>query len=123
MRAYLLIPLLFLACAQGDGGPALQPDRFAERLAMPGSQLIDVRTPAEFAQGHLPGAVNLDWTGGVLSAKVRELDKKGPVLLYCASGRRSANAAAHLRSQGFADVADLAGGIHAWSDAGKTLVQ
>ena len=123
MRAYLLFPLLLLACTQGDGGPALQPDRFEERLATPTAQLIDVRTPAEFAQGHLPGAVNLDWTGGVLSAKLGELDKTTPVLLYCASGRRSAEAAAHLRSQGFADVADLAGGIHAWSDAGKTVVQ
>ena len=123
MRAYLLFPLLLIACAQGDGGPALQPDRFEERLATPTAQLIDVRTPAEFAQGHLPGAVNLDWTGGVLSAKLGELDKTTPVLLYCASGRRSAEAAAHLRSQGFMDVADLAGGIHAWSDAGKTVVQ
>ncbi len=123
MRAYLLFPLLLLACTQGDGGSALQPDRFEERLATPTAQLIDVRTPAEFAQGHLPGAVNLDWTGGVLSAKLGELDKTTPVLLYCASGRRSAEAAAHLRSKGFTDVADLAGGIHAWSDAGKTVVQ
>jgi len=112
---------LFLSCSAPQGGTsggAIDTKAFQEALTKPAVQLIDVRTPAEFADGHLEGAVNLDWTGGVLDQRMATLDKAKPVLLYCASGRRSAAARAAMSAAGFTDVKDLSGGITAWRNAG-----
>ena len=116
MRAYLLFPLLLLACTQGDGGSALQPDRFEERLATPTAQLIDVRTPAEFASGHVQGATNIDLQGAGFAAAIGQLDRGGRYVVYCRSGNRSAQAAAQLRAAGL-DVVD-GGGLTAMAQAG-----
>jgi rhodanese-related sulfurtransferase len=80
-----------------------------------------VRTPAEYAEGHIDGALNLDWTGGVLDQRMASLDKSKPVLLYCASGRRSAAAREAMTAAGFTDVKDLEGGITAWRNAGSPV--
>lgn len=116
--------MLLLSCGTpqaGPGGGALDPKAFQQGLSAPDVQLIDVRTPAEYADGHLHGAVNLDWTGGVLDQRMATLDKTKPVLLYCASGRRSAAAREAMSAAGFRDVKDLDGGIRAWSGAGLPI--
>ena len=96
-------------------------EAFEERLDDTGAQLLYVRTAGEFSSGHLTNARNLDWTSGQLEAAVPALDKSKPVLLYCASGRRSDAARQFLVTQGFTDVVDLEGGIGAWRSAGKPL--
>ncbi|HMQ74604.1 MAG TPA: rhodanese-like domain-containing protein [Flavobacteriales bacterium] len=123
-RAGALLLLLSMAAACGASGPglALAPASFQQAMRTPGAQVIDVRTPAEFASGHLDGAINLDWTGGVLEQRMSELDKEAPVLVYCASGRRSAAAANALRESGFRTVSDLGGGIRAWQASGLPVV-
>jgi len=79
--------------------------RIAEALQQ-GAKLIDVRTTMEFSSGHLPNAVNLPL--GSLNPSAKELgDKARPVVVYCASGARSAHAAKLLRSAGFNTVLDL----------------
>jgi rhodanese-related sulfurtransferase len=118
---FLALPLLFIACGTTSQEESLSPAAFDARLKEPGVQLIDARTPGEFSGGHLANAVNLDWSGGQLGVSVGKLDKSKPVLLYCASGRRSAAAREYLIEQGFTDVVDLQGGIHAWTAAGKPL--
>jgi rhodanese-related sulfurtransferase/glyoxylase-like metal-dependent hydrolase (beta-lactamase superfamily II) len=82
----------------------------------PGLQVIDVRSPAETADGTLPGAreIPLAMLGGSLAG----LDRAAPTLVYCASGYRSQIAASALVEAGFADVADLLGGYLAWEAAG-----
>lgn len=125
----IILPLLvtaftFLSCAapQGSGGSgAVDTKAFQQALATPNVQLIDVRTPAEYAEGHIDGALNLDWTGGVLDQRMATLDKSKPVLLYCASGRRSAAAREAMTAAGFTDVKDLEGGITAWRNAGSPV--
>lgn len=117
----MAFPLL-LACGQAGHGTAIAPAAF-EKAITPKAQLIDVRTPAEFAEGHLKDARNLDWTSGALQAEAAQLDKNAPVLLYCASGRRSAAARAFLSQQGFKDVQDMDGGIRAWTASGKPVVR
>ena len=82
-------------------------------------QVLDVRTPDEFAEGHLVGAKNIDWNGQDFAINVNALDKSKPVMVYCRSGRRSADAAKYLRENGFANVYELEGGIQAWTAAGK----
>ncbi len=73
-------------------------------LAREGAVFVDVRTPAEFAAGSRPGAVNIPLDD--LSRRAGELDKKKPVVLCCASGARSGMAARTLRSLGFNRVVD-----------------
>ncbi len=117
----LLLTVLVACGASGPGAP-LSPTAFQAAMRASGAQVIDVRTPAEFASGHLDGAVNLDWTGGGLEQHMAELDKDAPTLVYCASGRRSAAAAKALQQAGFRNVSDLAGGIGAWQGAGLPVV-
>lgn len=87
--------------------------------------VVDVREPAEFAEGHLPGAVNLP--RGVLEFQIRAHpaiagrttgSSAPPLLLYCLTGGRSALAADSLGQLGFEDVRSLAGGLQAWRNAG-----
>lgn len=74
-----------------------------------GAKIIDVRSPGEFADEAYPGAVNIPLN--VLPAKAGELGPKdGPMVLYCASGARSASAARFLKQEGFTNVVN-AGGI------------
>ena len=103
----------------------IAPDQLA---AQDDCVLIDVREPAEYAQGHLPGAINLPrgvlefqihahpamacTTSEALAVADREL------VLYCLTGGRSALAADSLEALGFIDVHSLAGGLEAWRNAG-----
>lgn len=78
-------------------------------------QLIDVRTPDEFAQGGIQGAVNYNYLSAVFRSQVPVIDKNRPVFLYCASGGRSRMAADILKYEGgFKNIIDLKGGYAAW---------
>ncbi|NEC26045.1 rhodanese-like domain-containing protein [Streptomyces sp. SID8111] len=83
--------------------------------------VIDVRTPGEYASGHLPGALNipLDQLRRALPA-LRDAAGRGDLLVVCASGRRSADAAARLAGHGIT-AATLTGGTAAWSEEGHAL--
>ncbi|MFB7456235.1 rhodanese-like domain-containing protein [Streptomyces sp. NPDC056188] len=83
--------------------------------------VIDVRTPGEYASGHLPGALNipLDRVGQALP-EIRHAAERGEVLVVCASGARSAKACVYLARQGVA-AATLTGGTGAWAAAGHEL--
>jgi phage shock protein E len=80
-----------------------------ERIAS-GAKIVDVRTPGEFGGGAYPGAVNIPLQ--VLAGRLREIPKDRPVVLYCASGMRSASAARVLRRAGYADVVNAGGLRH-----------
>lgn len=87
----------------------------AQRIAtMPELQVVDVRSPGEFAGGALPGAVNLPLPR--LRSLIHTLDASRPVLVNCAGGYRSIAAASLLRACGFHDVSDLLGGWNAWQE-------
>ena len=77
-------------------------------------QLIDVRTPAEFAEGHLKNAKNIDFYSPDFDLQIEALDKSIPVILYCKSGSRSAKCASKLNAKGFTSIYDLDGGIQLW---------
>jgi rhodanese-related sulfurtransferase len=83
--------------------------------------VLDIRTPEEFAGGHLPGAVNLDFYEPDFRQQLAELDRDVPYILYCRSGNRSGQARQMMQELGFADVVDVAGGIVAWQQAGLPL--
>src|SRR6185503_20910590 len=65
------------------------------------TMVLDVRTPEEFAKGHLPNAKNFNWNGNSFEQQIAMLDKAKPVFVYCLSGMRSTSAASKMRSEGF----------------------
>jgi rhodanese-related sulfurtransferase len=79
-------------------------------------QLLDVRTPSEFNNGHIKGAENIDFTGSDFKEKVAKLDREKPVLIYCHSGNRSGKASLILKELGFKEVYDLQGGYSNWNE-------
>jgi hydroxyacylglutathione hydrolase len=80
-----------------------------------GLQVVDVRGPAEWNGGHIPGATHI--FAPHLVKRSNELDRERPVLIYCATGYRASLAASLLQKEGFADVRNLPGSIHAWRAA------
>ena len=115
------------ACSGSGGGAAqngshLGVSDFEALIAKPGTVVIDVRTPSEFAAGHLPYAVNIDVQGADFAQRVAALDKSGTYALYCHSGNRSGRALDQLTGAGFQHVVDLSGGVGAWTAAGHQLV-
>jgi len=100
------------ACsAEGTGASAGSP---SENVA--GAVILDVRTPQEFAEGHLEGAVNLDVNAADFGTRLRELDPAGRYLVYCRSGNRSKQAIDRMRAAGFTTLEDL-GSVRAASAA------
>lgn len=92
------------------GGDVSSSD--ARRLVERGALLVDVRTPEEFAAGHISGAVNIPL--GQLDGRMGELGRKdAPLVLYCRSGNRSGQAARMLASAGYTSVHDL-GAMSRW---------
>ena len=83
-----------------------------------GLVVLDVRTADEFAGGHLAGATVLDFYADDFADRLAELDRDAPYLIYCRSGNRSGQTRALMDDLGFADVADVEGGILAWAGAG-----
>ena len=82
--------------------------KVARELVAEGAQLLDVRTPSEFSQGHIDGALNIPV--GEIQGRLSELTSKSkPVVVYCRSGGRSAKAAKLLTTAGFEAVYDLGG--------------
>lgn len=118
MTRLSLVALLALgACSSPDPTAAAQDvpadaasTPAAAFLARPAEALVvDVRTPAEYASGHVAGAQNVDVNGGQFEASLDSVDRARPVYLYCRSGRRSAAAAETLTQMGFQTVINSGG--------------
>ena len=84
-------------------------------------QLVDVRTPEEYAEKHLKDAVNINFNADDFVDMISKLDKSKPVLVYCLSGGRSAKASALISKKGYTQVYNLDGGIMAWTAAGQPV--
>lgn len=114
-----LILLLFTtSCSKSQNFKSVAVTEFKSALEKNSdAQLIDVRTPGEYAGGYINNAQNIDWNGSDFDTKVAALDKNKPVLVYCLGGGRSKKAAAKLNTMGFKKVIELDGGYLAWSKA------
>ena len=110
---------LFCGCGNTKNNESVKTvnvEEFAEKMAQQDVRLIDVRTPKEYAEGHLVGAENIDVKAADFAERIKDL--KGTVAVYCRGGRRSLKAAEQLAKQG-CTVYNLDGGILAWQKAGK----
>lgn len=116
------------ASASPAEAPSASPGAVAEiaaqtLLSQPAeaSLVLDVRTPEEYAEGHVPNAINIPHDQ--IEAHLAELEarKSGPVVLYCKSGRRAGLAAEALAKAGFTNLLHLTGDMQGWTEAGLPI--
>lgn len=118
MKRFLSFLMVFMgfclsACSQ-EKFATVEVDEFNKIISEEAVQLVDVRTEAEFMEGHLKNAVNIDVKKADFMGNSKEkLDKRKIVAVYCRSGKRSVDAAKLLTNAGYR-VVDLDGGIMAW---------
>ncbi len=111
-RLVVLAAVFASGCLFGLSGDVAARD--AKKLVAAGAVLLDVRTPAEYAEKHIDGAVNIPVQE--LASRLDEVGpRERPVVVYCRSGHRAAKAAAMLREAGFTQVHDL-GAMSRWPD-------
>jgi rhodanese-related sulfurtransferase len=123
--APLVITAALLAGCSGGSDAITDVDvSAAQQIVDDGNAVIlDVRTPEEFAAGHLPGAININVESSDFATKVAGLDESTETLVYCRTGNRSGIATDTMADLGFTDMSDLQGGIEAWAAAGEQVVR
>jgi rhodanese-related sulfurtransferase len=121
MKKAVLICLLlgFLSCKGQEKKTEtfidVNVEEFQKLIGKNRAQLIDVRTPGEYKSGHLKDALLINYMADDFKTKAFDgLDKSKPVLIYCASGGRSARSAKIYKEAGFTKVYNLLGGFRAW---------
>ncbi|MDO1501315.1 rhodanese-like domain-containing protein [Winogradskyella maritima] len=90
------------------------PEEMESILELEDVQLVDVRTPDEYAQDHIESAQNIDFSSPTFDDDIAKLDKSKPVVLYCKAGGRSAKCVKKMEQAGFQKIYDLKGGISTW---------
>lgn len=124
LSLFTVCALLCVSCKSnspsgGVGRQDIEAARFSALIDSLGDeQLVDVRTPGEYNEGHLKGSTNIDWNGSDFAGQASNLDKNRPVMVYCLSGGRSSAAADWFMQNGFKTVYQMKNGIRAWMMAG-----
>ena len=122
MLKYMSILSLLGLVACGNGYRNLTVDQFESETASGAVAVVDVRTPEEYAEGHLRDASNCDWKAVDFLQQMEKAYPKGtPLAVYCRSGKRSADASKALTKAGYT-VFNMLGGYLAWTEAGKPTV-
>lgn len=99
--------------------PMIEPDEFEKGMKRSKAVLVDVRMPQEFEQGHMEGALNLNFFDPNFKNQLLELDKNKRYYIYCKNDARSERAAEFLLQNDYPEVYVLKGGYEAWKTAGK----
>ena len=119
---FTIVMCVAVSC-RSSATSTLEVNLFEQTLSQtPKPQLIDVRTPQEYGEGHLPGAILMNVRDAGFDSLIRTLDKTRPVFVYCRTGKRSLEAATVLEKHQFKAVYNLEGGIVAWKNKGKTVI-
>lgn len=85
--------------------------------------ILDIRTPEEFAEGHLAGAVNIDFNAENFAEEIAKLDSSKPYLMHCRSGRRSGQALPVFEGLNFGKLYHLDVGMNGWVEAGQAVAK
>ena len=112
---------LLLPNLQNLGAPSLSPTQAVLLMNREKAHIVDVRSPEEFATGHLIGAKNIPMDKQQADLGKSISDKKRPLILVCASGMRSQKAVGVAKAQGFEQAHSLGGGLKIWQDANLPL--
>lgn len=113
----VLLTVLGISCntksqSQSEAIKVLTPTEFKEKSA--NQTIIDIRTPQEFSQGHIEGAVNINYYDNNFMDQIAKYDKNLPIFIYCRSGNRTSPASRKMADFGFTQINDLEGGILYW---------
>ena len=113
-----------VACGGSDTGvlETVDPGTAADFIAEPGTVLLDIRTPGEFAEARIAGAINIDFYATDFADQLDALDKDTAYVVYCRSDNRSGQAMDIFRDLGFTEVHEIDGGIVNWIQAGLPTV-
>ncbi|MGH8130307.1 MAG: rhodanese-like domain-containing protein [Steroidobacteraceae bacterium] len=121
----LLLASTIVCAAEAGEPPSIEPKTVGERLAWGDQSLVvlDVRTPAEYAEGHVPGALNIPHTE--LAARIAELSaaRSRDIVVYCRSGNRTAQALKLLGDAGFTRLFHLKGDYLRWSEKERPVTR
>ncbi len=104
---------IMMSCQSQTDFKSVDIDEFKIEIVKDGVQLVDVRTVKEYSEGHIPGAMNIDVNAPDFEEKIKVLDKKENVAIYCRSGRRSKMVANKLTAAGY-KVIELNTGFLSW---------
>ena len=125
-RLLIFFTPLFLAlgCSQADDlAKNVDPKAAQALITDQKAVVIDVRTPEEFADGHIAGAKNVDFFSKSFREELGQLDKDAPIVMHCQSGGRSGQALPIFKELGFTKVFHMNGGFRAWSSAGLPVTK
>jgi rhodanese-related sulfurtransferase len=115
--------LAFQSCAQKSAVTNISADSLQSLLKDEHGILLDVRTPEEYAEGHIPGAINIDYRSEHFSEGLDTLNKDLVYQVYCHSGRRSSESSEIMKKKGFKSIYNLEGGILEWQKKGYPVVK
>jgi rhodanese-related sulfurtransferase len=116
---YLLFS--FISIAQKNGRlEILDTKVFDTKLIHLKGNLIDLRTPEEFSNGAIKGAININWEGKDFKKEMKEISTNQPVFIYCGGGYRSKEAGEWMIKNGFTTVIMLENGYDAWKEIHKS---
>jgi len=101
----------------------VDPKRADELIQQKKVVILDIRTPKEFAEGHIAGAKNIDFRAADFEKQISVLDRTPHYLVHCASGGRSTQSLEVFKRLHFRSIVHLDGGIKAWQQAGKPVVK
>jgi len=114
--------LFLTSCSSDSSAQKVSPKEFSEVISDPSVVILDVRTPQEFAEGHLANAINIDFQSGNFEQEIASLDKSKTYAVYCRSSNRSGEAVKVMADAGFTRMYDMDGGIIDWQAAGGQIV-
>ena len=110
------------SCQSSSDTISIDATAFQQQIKQqPTATILDVRTAAEYASGHIDKAVNIDINDEKFAERLHELKKDQPIFVYCLSGARSNSAAILLKEKGFDKVIELQGGLLTWKVAGLPI--
>lgn len=116
---FLTLSVLFF-CSQVQGVSVIDAEQL-KQLKSEGIVVVDIRTPQEYNQGHIPGVTHIDFRGNDFLANMDQFDKSKPIIIHCASGGRSATASSQLLKAGFTTIYDYSGGFSDWKQRGEEI--
>ncbi len=120
--AILASALLLAGCSTSSTATDLSVSEFSAKVTEPGIITLDVRTPGEFSEGHIEGALLVDFQSGNFENEIASLDKNQTYAVYCRSGNRSGQAVKVMSDAGFTKLYNLDGGVIDWANSGLPLV-
>ena len=114
--------LILTGCSSTPSATDLDAAGFAGKIVETDVVTLDVRTAAEFMEGHINGAINIDVEGNTFDTEIANLDQSKSYAVYCHSGRRSQIAVDKMAKSGFKTLFNLENGVADWSARGWPLV-